>query len=199
MRSAASSPSTSSRTSARMPSDVLDAVDRGDVRMIQRREQARLALEAREPLGIGGERRRQDLDRDVAAEPGVARAVDLAHAARAERCHHLVDAEPRTGGERQGTCLTSPRPASPRRRASSGHCRRAAHSIRVATYGSTRFSATTRPFAVTVIGCEKSNASGEKSSVSSLTPRVTSCTALPRRVASTRPDGRVCAKRSFRG
>ena len=40
-------------TSARMPSAFFEAVDRADVRMIERREHPRLALEAREPLGIG--------------------------------------------------------------------------------------------------------------------------------------------------
>ena len=40
-----------------MPSDVFEAVDRADVRMIQRRQHPRFALEAREPIGIGGERR----------------------------------------------------------------------------------------------------------------------------------------------
>ena len=36
------------------------------LRMVQRGEHLRFALEPREPLGIGGERVRQDLDRDVA-------------------------------------------------------------------------------------------------------------------------------------
>ena len=53
----ASSPSTSSSTSARRAVGVLDAVDRRDVRVVERREQARLALEAREPLGIGARTR----------------------------------------------------------------------------------------------------------------------------------------------
>ena len=35
--------------------------------------------------GSAGEQRGQDLDRDVAAELGIARAVDLAHAARAQQ------------------------------------------------------------------------------------------------------------------
>ena len=55
-----------------------------DVRMVERRERLRFALEAREPLRIGGERGRQDLDRDVAIELGIARAIDLAHAAGAD-------------------------------------------------------------------------------------------------------------------
>ena len=51
-RSASVSPSTSSSTSARIALVLLEPVDRGDVRVIERREQARLALEAREPVGI---------------------------------------------------------------------------------------------------------------------------------------------------
>ena len=53
MRSASVSPSTSSRTSARHAVALFQAVDRADVRMIERREHARLALEAREAIGIG--------------------------------------------------------------------------------------------------------------------------------------------------
>ena len=64
---------------------LLEAVDRADVRMVERREHPRFALEAREPLGIRREDVRQDLDRDVAPELRVARAIDLAHPARAER------------------------------------------------------------------------------------------------------------------
>ena len=64
---------------------LLDAVDRADVRMIQRGEHPRLALEARQPIRVARERARQDLDRDVATELRVARAVHLAHAARAEQ------------------------------------------------------------------------------------------------------------------
>jgi hypothetical protein len=56
-------------------------VDRGDVRVAERRQQLRFPPEACEPLGIGGDRLRQELERDVAPEPRVLRAPDLAHAA----------------------------------------------------------------------------------------------------------------------
>ena len=62
---------------------VFETVDRPDVRMIERREQSCFAFEARQPIGIGRERRRQDLDRDVAPELRVVRAIHLAHPARA--------------------------------------------------------------------------------------------------------------------
>ena len=80
---------------------VLDAVDLGDVRMVQRRERPRLALEPHQPVGVGGERVGQDLERHVASELGVAGAIDLPHAAGAERRHDLVGAEPDAGVQRR--------------------------------------------------------------------------------------------------
>src|SRR5687768_6650053 len=61
--------------------------------MIERRERLRLALEAREPFGIDGEQRRQDLDRHDPIEPGVTRAIHLAHAAGANGTDDLVGSE----------------------------------------------------------------------------------------------------------
>ena len=80
-----------------MPSDFFDAVNGGDVRMVQRREHFGFALEAGEAFGIVGEARREDFDRDVALQPRVARAIDLAHAAGAERCQHLEGPEAAAG------------------------------------------------------------------------------------------------------
>ncbi len=62
-------------------------VDPGDVRVIQRREQLRLALEARQPLRILGEGGGQDLDRHLAVERRVDRPPDDTHPALAD----LVD------------------------------------------------------------------------------------------------------------
>ena len=62
--------------------------------MIERGEDLRLALEAGEAVGIGGEGRWQELEGDVAVEPRVARAVDLAHAAGADCRDDLVWAQP---------------------------------------------------------------------------------------------------------
>ena len=78
---------------------VLDAVDAGDVRMIERGQHTRFALESREPLGVCRERARQDLDRHIAPEARVARAVHLAHAAGTERRHHVVVAQATAGGQ----------------------------------------------------------------------------------------------------
>ena len=54
---------------------LLESVDRADVGMVERREQVRFALESRDAVGIGGEGTRKDLERYVAVEPGIARAI----------------------------------------------------------------------------------------------------------------------------
>ena len=69
---------------------LFEPVDLGDVRMVQRGERPRLAREAGQLFRTRGKRRRQDLDRDVAIERRVARAVDLAHPARTERADDFV-------------------------------------------------------------------------------------------------------------
>ena len=86
----------------------LEAVDRTDVGMVQRREHPRLALEPREPIGVARERTGQDLDRDVARELGVVRLIHLAHAARAQQRVQLIAAKGRTGHRREddiGDCI----------------------------------------------------------------------------------------------
>ena len=52
--------------------------------MIQRRKDFGFALQAGEPIGVGGEQRRQDLDRDLAFQFRVDRTIDLAHPAGAK-------------------------------------------------------------------------------------------------------------------
>ena len=65
--------------------------------MIQRRERLGLPLETREPLRISSEELWEHLDRDVAIQLRVARAIYLAHAARAESAQNLVRAYPGPG------------------------------------------------------------------------------------------------------
>ena len=60
-----------------------EPVDGADVRMVQRGQQPRLALEADAPLGIGREETREDFDRDIAPELPVACPIHLAHATHA--------------------------------------------------------------------------------------------------------------------
>ena len=63
------------------------------MRVVQRGEQPRLALEPVEQLGVVVPRQRQDLQRDVASEAGVARPIDLTHAAHAEAGDDFVGAD----------------------------------------------------------------------------------------------------------
>ena len=81
---------------------LLESVDRGDVRMIERGEHFGFALKAREAIGVAGDRRRQHLDRDRPFQIAVGRAIDLAHAAGADGGDDFVGAEARAGGEGQG-------------------------------------------------------------------------------------------------
>ena len=66
--------------------------------VVQRGQGLGLALKPRDPLRVGGERLGQDLDRDGAIQLRVPRAVDLTHAAGAERRQDLVRAEACAGG-----------------------------------------------------------------------------------------------------
>ena len=84
---------------------LFEAVDAGDVGMVQRREHFRFALETREPIVVSGERWRQDLDRDLAFQPGVGRPIDLAHAPFADLGGDFVDAEAGAGSEGQVTSV----------------------------------------------------------------------------------------------
>ncbi len=88
---------------------LFDAVDRGNVRMIQRREDLRFPLEARHPFGIGMCQIRERLDGDVPAEARIAGAIDLAHAAGADGGEDLIRSNLSAGLEPQ---MFSPPPAS---------------------------------------------------------------------------------------
>jgi hypothetical protein len=61
--------------------------------MIQTGQDARFSLEASQPIGIGGKRLRQDLDRHVAPEPGVTGPVHLAHPADTDPFVHEIHAK----------------------------------------------------------------------------------------------------------
>ena len=80
---------------------LLETVQRGDPRVVERGEHAGLTLESPQSLGVSGHLVGQELERDVPPERLVARAIDLAHAARAQQLEDLVAAN---------------RPADPRRR-----------------------------------------------------------------------------------
>ena len=69
---------------------VFEAVNGSDVRMVQRGQDVRFALEARQTVGVEHEDVRQHLERDLAIERAVVRAIDVAHPAAAERVQNPV-------------------------------------------------------------------------------------------------------------
>ncbi len=78
-----------------------DFVNREDVRMVERRRRLGLELKSRDGIAVVARFRRKNLDRDVAAQPRVAGAIDLPHPARADGTKNFVVAETAAGGERQ--------------------------------------------------------------------------------------------------
>ena len=79
---------------------VLADVEQGaDVRVGEARHRPGLPLETLALEGVRRDQRVHELDGHLAVEPGVARTVDLAHPAGAERADDLVGAHPRPGGE----------------------------------------------------------------------------------------------------
>jgi hypothetical protein len=67
---------------------------RADVWVAERRDHPCFAVETVSELGIGSEIRREDLDGDGPVETRVAGAIDLAHAARAQRDRDFIGAKP---------------------------------------------------------------------------------------------------------
>jgi hypothetical protein len=92
MRSASVDPSTSSITSALVgrlkPAPTIPS------------SSPRFALEAREPIGIISDGVWQNFDRDFAPQPRIARAMDLAHSARADGGDDLIRPEASAGTKR---------------------------------------------------------------------------------------------------
>ncbi len=85
----------------------LDGVKDDDVRVIERGDGARFALEPREARRVGGERGGKHFDRDVATEPGVSRPIDFAHAAGTQGAQNLVVQQSESWAERHaGTRIT---------------------------------------------------------------------------------------------
>ena len=86
---------------------VADVVDRQDIRMRKSGDRPGLALEPGERLGILFESLRQNLDSDIAAEPGILRPVHLPHSSRAQGRQDLVGAEARSSRDRHRICPDS--------------------------------------------------------------------------------------------
>jgi hypothetical protein len=84
-----------------------DVEDREDVGMIERGGRARLLLEAAHPISVLSEVPGDDFQRDVAREPCVAGAIDLAHASGPEHHNDFIGTETGTcaeGHRRGGLC-----------------------------------------------------------------------------------------------
>src|SRR5688572_33502844 len=69
-------------------------VDCENVRMIERRYDMRLALEALAPLNVVRQREREDLAGDLTAEPRIAGSVDLADSSGPECRQYVVRSVP---------------------------------------------------------------------------------------------------------
>jgi hypothetical protein len=79
---------------------VADVVHRADLRVVQARDDARLAVEPLAESRIGGQYGRQHLERHRSIEPRVPPAVHVAHTACAEQTGDFVGAEEHAGSER---------------------------------------------------------------------------------------------------
>ena len=77
--------------------DFFEAVDRGNLRVVERGKDVRFPPKARDPLRVGGHALRQGLDGDVAREARIAGAIHLAHPTRPERGDDLVRSDRGTG------------------------------------------------------------------------------------------------------
>jgi hypothetical protein len=92
---------------------LVEAMDGGEVGVVERRQQAGLALEAGQPLRVMSTAAAQDFDGDRAVEFDVAGAEDPAHAARSEGAEDLVRAKPGPWGQLHRRCPSVPEPAGP--------------------------------------------------------------------------------------
>ena len=68
----------------------VNAVDRADVRMIERGQDLRFAPESGERLGVLERSARENLEGDLSTEFGIAGAIDLAHSTFAQLGDDLV-------------------------------------------------------------------------------------------------------------
>ena len=87
-------------TSALIPW-LLEAVNGGDVGMVQSGERLRFAFEPRDPLGIGCDGLGKDLDGDAAVQARVGGPVDFTHPPGAEGIGNRIGTEARAGREGQ--------------------------------------------------------------------------------------------------
>ena len=89
-------------------SEIFEAVDRGNRRVIERCEHLRFPAEPTEKVRIVGQGVGQHLQRDVPLQPGIAGAVDLTHSARADERVDPVVADMRANRQ---PCIDVEQPA----------------------------------------------------------------------------------------
>jgi len=78
----------------------LQSMNHRNIGMIQRGQDLRLVLEPGFTLGIGNVGRREHFNGNVAEQPGISRAVHLAHPAGADQFCDFVYTDPRPGPQR---------------------------------------------------------------------------------------------------
>ena len=83
-----------------------DVEDAEDIGMRKEARRPGFNLKPAQTIRIGGKARRQGLDRDIAPESGIARAMHLAHAAGADEAEYFVGTEP--GADGNGHSAYSP-------------------------------------------------------------------------------------------
>jgi hypothetical protein len=74
----------------RLPLVLTELVDGADMRVLQRRGEARFPFEPRQPIRGGDRLRPEQLDRHVAPEPQVLRPVDNAHSSLPNRVEEAI-------------------------------------------------------------------------------------------------------------
>jgi hypothetical protein len=80
---------------------LLEAVDRGNVRVVQRGQDFSFTLEPCEAIRVAGDRCGQHLDRDGPLEIAVGGAIDLTHTTRTDLRGDFVGTDVRAGSEGQ--------------------------------------------------------------------------------------------------
>ena len=94
------------------PVVLVEAMDRCDVRMVERGQEPGFTLEAREPALVTGERRGERLDGGLAAELRVGGTIDLTHTADTEWAGDPKATQLCASGERHQLDLKDIRPSS---------------------------------------------------------------------------------------
>src|SRR5580658_389798 len=78
-------------------------VNRNDIGMVQGSHRPRFLLESAQTVGIGSDRDRQHLDRNIAQQTSVACTVDFAHSASTDERNYFVGSELSFRSEGHGT------------------------------------------------------------------------------------------------